>query len=664
MKKRILSLILVLVMLCTMLPQISTSVSAASTYSINGVSVHYADYASSPNQCWAYANNFYKKIWGVNFTNSFNESSNSLRNLSDADLTLTEDHLKAYVSNAALGSCLRICNSEYLHGSDGWGHSQIIVQKDNNGFTVFEGGLSAAPYCREKYYTWSEYINTGWLGGTYAYIKYIKWPSAPAYSSLIKNSYPAYCAIKVSSGTTYVKSLPCSEKTDASSTNVEVAHKGDQYQAISLVENKVGNLWYKVKAMSGSTGYMYAGDTTFVEQLKDDLTVSGVVAPTELKKGSVFSIKGTIATQYQTITKVGAWVDNSSGTFVTGGTADVNTTSYNLNASSVDNAVRFNDLGAGKYAYCIGATIKTHYASSAATVSSKSMTVTLYESTFSVVENTVCSHSYTGNVTAPATCVSSGTIIYTCSKCGDVYADIYADPLGHTEVIDQAADATCTTTGLTEGKHCSVCGEILVAQTAIEATGHTEVIDAAVTPSCTEPGLTEGKHCSACGEIMVAQTVIEANGHFEVIDAAIVPFCTTTGLTEGKHCSVCGEILVAQTAIEATGHTEVVDAAVAPTRTEPGLTEGKHCSVCGEILVAQTVIEATGHTEIGDADGDGVVTPIDAMLALQYYVGDINATELNVKVSDVDGDGVVSPIDAMLILQYYVGDITKFPVEG
>ena len=62
------------------------------------------------------------------------------------------------------------------YSSDGWGHSQIIVQKDDSGFTVFEGGLSNYPYCREKYYTWNEYVNTGWLGGTYSYIKYVKWP--------------------------------------------------------------------------------------------------------------------------------------------------------------------------------------------------------------------------------------------------------------------------------------------------------------------------------------------------------------------------------------------------------------------------------------------------------------------------------------------------------
>lgn len=83
----------------------------------------------------------------------------------------------------------------------------------------------------------------------------------------------------------------------------------------------------------------------------------------------------------------------------------------------------------------------------------------------------------------------------------------------HIEVIDEGKGPTCTETGLTEGKHCSVCGKVLVEQDIIKATGHTEIIDEGKAPTCTETGLTERKHCSVCGEILVAQETITALGH-------------------------------------------------------------------------------------------------------------------------------------------------------
>ena len=205
-------------------------------------------------------------------------------------------------------------------------------------------------------------------------------------------------------------------------------------------------------------------------------------------------------------------------------------------------------------------------------------------------------HTWNADVLEPD-CFNGGYTTYTCSVCGDSYVGDYTDALGHTEEIIPGKDATCTEDGLTEGKKCSVCGEIIVAQQVIKANSHAEEIIPGKAATCTEDGLTEGKKCSVCGEILAAQQVIKANGHTEEIIPGKAATCTEDGLTEGKKCSVCGEIIVAQQVIKANGHTEEIIPGKAATCTEDGLTEGKKCSVCGEILVAQQVIKANGHTE-------------------------------------------------------------------
>ena len=87
-------------------------------------------------------------------------------------------------------------------------------------------------------------------------------------------------------------------------------------------------------------------------------------------------------------------------------------------------------------------------------------------------------------------------------------------PKFHIEVTDSAIDPTCGESGLTEGKHCFVCGEVFKAQEIVPPTeDHTPVTDAAVAATCTQNGLSEGSHCEKCNTTIKEQIVIPAPGH-------------------------------------------------------------------------------------------------------------------------------------------------------
>lgn len=114
----------------------------------------------------------------------------------------------------------------------------------------------------------------------------------------------------------------------------------------------------------------------------------------------------------------------------------------------------------------------------------------------------------------------------------------------HTEKILEAKLPTCTQEGLTEGKICAECGEVLLAQTPVAKKPHNEEIIEARTSTCTQDGATEGKKCTDCGQILQEPQIIKA-GHKEEIIPSVMPGVEKTGYTEGKKCTECKEILVA-----------------------------------------------------------------------------------------------------------------------
>ena len=100
-------------------------------------------------------------------------------------------------------------------------------------------------------------------------------------------------------------------------------------------------------------------------------------------------------------------------------------------------------------------------------------------------------------ITKEASCTKDGEKVRICTVCKKTETETIP-AAGHTEVIDKAVAATCTKTGLTEGKHCSVCNAVIKAQEVVPAKGH-KYVDTVVKPTYTAKGYTLHK-CSVCGE--------------------------------------------------------------------------------------------------------------------------------------------------------------------
>ena len=195
-------------------------------------------------------------------------------------------------------------------------------------------------------------------------------------------------------------------------------------------------------------------------------------------------------------------------------------------------------------------------------------------------------------------CTGEDTQVKYCLDCGEVAEVKEAISKGHTVVIDEAVDATCINSGLSQGSHCSVCGLVLEPQQVIAPSGH-DFDEGYISKSATCTTTGEKIHtCGNCGETKTSKISVLGHNFDDEFTVDTPATCTADG-SKSKHCVNC-EAKSEITVIKALGHTEVIDEAVAPTCTETGLTDGKYCSVCNEVLAAQEVIEALGHTHISE----------------------------------------------------------------
>lgn len=209
--------------------------------------------------------------------------------------------------------------------------------------------------------------------------------------------------------------------------------------------------------------------------------------------------------------------------------------------------------------------------------------------------NEVCSHTYgEWNIVDEATCLEDGLKSHTCAKCGDIETQI-VEAFGHTEVLDARIEPTCTSTGLTEGKHCSSCGTVFINQEAIDQLEHIEIVHEAKTPTCANVGWSEYVTCERKGCQYSTYSEIPATGNHTWNSGEITtqPTCTQKGVKTFT-CTKC-KITTKIEDIKALGHDEEFHESKAPTCANIGWSEYVTCQRDGCNYSTYNEIAATGN---------------------------------------------------------------------
>ncbi len=250
--------------------------------------------------------------------------------------------------------------------------------------------------------------------------------------------------------------------------------------------------------------------------------------------------------------------------------------------------------------------------------------------------------------TVQPTCTESGYNVYTCAYCGEKYTADYVSPTGrHSEVTDPPRAAACTSSGLTEGKHCGSCGKIIVPQSEISAYGHDWGEWTVEVPATFRREGTSTRECSLChakeSKIIArlpAEISIDANAGYIKLDGNLI---------------IVAPSITAKELITATGGmTEIYNnGEKVDFNGETALSTGMRL-----VLVSDgKILTGVDLAVLGDVDCDGKISVADARAALRAAVGlDVisGAVRTAACISHAP-DNAVSVSDARSILRAAVG---------
>ena len=150
-----------------------------------------------------------------------------------------------------------------------------------------------------------------------------------------------------------------------------------------------------------------------------------------------------------------------------------------------------------------------------------------------------CTHSFSAYETvSESTCITYGYQTRTCSVCGKTETKTLATLKPHVPDGETFTIAATCTENAKKFRLCKNCHK--TAETIDQpntALGHAVVIDKAVAATCTKTGLTEGKHCSRCKAVLVARKTVAKKAH--TYKTTVTPATTSKDGKAVAACTVC-----------------------------------------------------------------------------------------------------------------------------
>lgn len=181
-----------------------------------------------------------------------------------------------------------------------------------------------------------------------------------------------------------------------------------------------------------------------------------------------------------------------------------------------------------------------------------------------------------------ATCTTDGTKSATCIRCPEksTVADV-GSKLPHKYTKYYSNDNADCTKNATEYAICDLgCGSKDVREVANTALGHDLKTLEGKAATCTSTGLTEGKKCDRCKEIVVPQELIPVKPHNYEIEVVTQPTCSTAGSANYK-CKDCSHAYTGEVA--ATGNHKWDNGTVtSPVSCEEDGEKTYKCGTCNE----------------------------------------------------------------------------------